>query len=132
MSIAELYPPNIYYHAESLVALERSGHSCQLCKLMHWSISRANEPDDSPELDIAGAPSELVSYEEDEERGRCSVKLQIKTRALEGGVGREFEYIDTNEIREVGIWMRSKHMITTIGLVVEEGTRAYMFEPVFN
>jgi len=122
LTIAKLYPPNIYHHGANLPALKQSGESCQLCKLIHWSISRASEAGNMhhPQLHFEGALDGLLPYGKHNERDQCSIKLQIITQAW----NEKFEMVETNEIFKVGIWMNSKHMIDDFALVVEEGIAA--------
>jgi hypothetical protein len=118
LTFTNLYPPSIYHHGENLAALEQSGHSCQLCKLMHWSVSCANEIETSPQLHFEGAVPAMTAYGEHTERDQCSIKLQIVTEAW----NEKLEKIETKEIRHIGIWMKSSYMVADITLVVEEGT----------
>lgn len=119
LTISNLYPPSIYNHGKNLAALELSGRSCQLCKLIHWSIARASEGDTHPQLSFEGAVDEVTPYGEHETRNQCSIKLQIVAETWDALLEtRE----STNEIRHIGIWMMSKHMVADITLAVEEGT----------
>jgi len=120
LTISKLYPPNIYHHGANVAALKQSGESCQLCKLIHWSLSRASEAEHHPQLHFEGALDDLIPYGERKERDKCSIKLQIITQAW----NEKFEMVETNEIFKVGIWMKSKYMIADFALVVEEGIAA--------
>jgi hypothetical protein len=114
LTIAKLYPPNVYHHGESLTVLEQSGKTCRLCMLIYWSISVVRWREKRPQLHFEGATEDEISYR-DEAHRRCSVKLQI----LPGERDRTGK---ANEIRHVGIWTRSKYMVAELSLLVEEGT----------
>jgi hypothetical protein len=58
---------------------------------------------------------EVTSYSDKEERNQCSIKLQF-TPGTWNDEGKE------NELRHIGIWMKSKYMISSMTLAVEEGS----------
>jgi hypothetical protein len=123
LTIGGLYPPNIYRHAENLAAVEQSGKTCQLCKLIHWCLQMNSEREGAPELKFEGADEEMIPYGDNEERNQCSIKLQIISDECNGGDG-------PGEFTHVGIWMKSRYMISDLTLSVEEGTASCldMFE----
>ncbi|KAF1847863.1 HET-domain-containing protein [Cucurbitaria berberidis CBS 394.84] len=114
LSIARLYPPNVYPHAENLAALEASANDCRLCKMIHWCIERGGEREHHPQLNFEGASDEPPSYGEHEARDKCAVKLQIipgHWNAIKPQKG----------FTHVGIWLISKWMTADLTLSVEEG-----------
>jgi hypothetical protein len=115
MSVETLYPPNIYYHGENLAAVQESAKNCQLCKFIHWCMWRDSEHESVPELYFEGADNEMVPYAQNEERNKCSIKLQI-VAGTQGSDGKQGGFM------HIGIWMMSKYMISDMTLVVEEGT----------
>jgi hypothetical protein len=119
LTIARLYPPNIYRHATNLAAVEQSGKTCQLCKLIHWCLQMNSEHEGSPELGFEGAIEEMLPYGQHEERNQCSIKLQIIP-------GKSNGQSKPGEFTHVGIWMKSKFMISSLTLSVEEGIAPYL------
>jgi hypothetical protein len=129
LTIAALYPPNVYHHAANLAAVEQSGKTCQLCKLIHWCLHTNTEYESTPHLEFEGADQEIVPYGNDalEERNQCSIKLQIIPKQPNDGVR-------PGGFTHVGLWMKSKYMISDLTLSVEEGTASClnMFERFNN
>ena len=124
LSITKLYPPNIYYHANNMAALEASAKDCRICKMIYWCIQQGKEfsrDGGKPKLDFDGAsdkePSYGVteSYDIYEARNNCSVKLQII-------LGHRHCPEPKYGFSHIGIWMMSKWMLTDLTLSVEEGT----------
>lgn len=115
LTIERLYPPNIYHHGENLAAVEESGKTCQLCNLISLCIWRNVEQEGRPQLHFEGAALEAVSVDHIEERNRCCIKLQILpelSHTEQGQLG----------IKYIGIWMKSRYMVSDITLSVQEGT----------
>jgi hypothetical protein len=116
LTITNLHPPSIYYHGENLAAVQESGKTCQLCKLIHWCCTlRDSEHDGCLQTKFEGAVDEVTSYSDKEERNQCSIKLQFMPGTW-NDEGKE------NELRHIGIWMKSKYMISSMTLAVEEGS----------
>ncbi|CAO2647093.1 Nn.00g080150.m01.CDS01 [Neocucurbitaria sp. VM-36] len=114
LTIAKLYPPNIYNHAENLATLEASAQDCRLCKMIHWCTKRGNEFEHRPQLNFDGACQKLFPYAGDEARNKCSIKLQI--------IPRHWNSQNTKPgFTHVGIWMMYKWMVADMTLCVEEG-----------
>lgn len=44
LTIEKLFPPNIFHHATSVAALEKSGRTCRLCMFMHKYIDASGNP----------------------------------------------------------------------------------------
>lgn len=116
LSIAKLYPPNIYHHADNLAALEASAESCSLCKMMLWCIEHTSGMlGYIPRLHFEGASQEQIFYRRGNVWDGVSVKLQIVP-------GRWNDDKKTDEIRRIGIWLGSKFMVNDMILALEEGT----------
>lgn len=114
ITVENLYPPNIYHHGENLAVVEESAKNCQLCKLIHWCIWRDSECENVPFLNFESADDEMVPYGQNEERNKCSIKLQIVSGKHDG--------VDMRgAFKHIGIWMKSKYMVSDMTLVVEEG-----------
>lgn len=116
MTVDKLYPPHIYHHGENLAIVEQSAKTCQLCKLIHWCMWRDSERESVPMLHFEGADEEMVPYAQNEERNKCSIKLQIIA-------GTQDRFGKQGGFKHIGIWMKSKYMISDLRLVVEEGIK---------
>lgn len=126
MTIEKLYPPDIYYHGENLAVVEESAKNCQLCKLIHWCMWRDSECENAPFLKFEGADEDMVPYGQNEERNKCSIKLQIVAEAHDS-VG-----TPAGGFKHIGIWMKSKYMVSDMTLVVEEGTASCLVKGAFQ
>jgi hypothetical protein len=124
LTIANLYPPSIYYHGENLAAVQESGQTCQLCKLIHWCCTlNDSESESCLQTQFEGAVNEVTPYEEKEERGHSSIKLQLMP-------GTWYNEGKPNELKHIGIWMKSKYMVSSMTLLVEEGSALCQFDPI--
>jgi hypothetical protein len=129
LTIAKLYPPNIYHHAQNMAAVEQSAKTCPLCKTICQSVDWTMESQYSPQLGFQGAVDDAVPSTDQDQRDRdqCSLKLQIITGQLKGCVER-------GAITHLGVWMKSKYMVHAMTLLVEEGitSRSDMFQRCDN
>jgi hypothetical protein len=116
LTIAKLYPPNIYHHGENLIAIERTGEFCQLCRLIYCCLQSTSQYVKVPELLFEGAVDEDKWGTDVESRNQSSIKLQIIP-----GHWSDRRH-NSSEIRFVGIWMKTKYMLADFTLAVEEGT----------
>jgi hypothetical protein len=131
LTVAKLYPPNIYHHAANVSALENSSLNCKLCALLQRVIKATKTFDDleyifdpcsRPPLlvgatDAMFAFDESESYNQDNISDNFSVKLQIlkETQRVRSTV----ENLDG--FTHIGIWTHSKRMISSLTLMVQEG-----------
>jgi hypothetical protein len=132
LTIAKLYPPNVYYHASSPSALETSADSCSLCKMMHKSMKEWPYYEQLV-LDFDGASPEPPD-------GRLSklpeapLKLQIILAGSEAVLvpsnseirnlrGKRANWEECQYIQQIGIWLHSRIARCAIGVAVEEGTQ---------
>ncbi|KAF3033151.1 hypothetical protein E8E12_003612 [Didymella heteroderae] len=144
LTIEKLYPPNVYYHAENLTALQQSGKTCRLCVFIHWCITRTDNPNcfhlESVEPFPAGqlprlrmSDDAILNEELDEvldgwqyrltkPLNGYSIKLQI---VLERAVKSSSCRKDDDGFAYVGIWLNPGRMRTDMGLAVEEGILLY-------
>lgn len=141
LTIEKSYPPNIYYHAENLAALEQSGESCRLCAFMHWCITRTDNPDCFHLTSTVPLPAKalprlettddaLITEETDEVHDEFKfrltkpldsfrVKLQI---ILEPAIKPTSYREDADGFTHVGIWLNAGRMRTDMTIAVEEGS----------
>lgn len=134
LTVARLYPPSIYHHAESVSALQESSRSCDLCALLDRVIMAADSDSDdeydsrhmcasqntSPLLgatDAMFAREGSESHDQDSTSDNFGVKLQIlrETQRKNSTVD------DLDGFTHIGIWTHSKLMISSLTLMVQEG-----------
>lgn len=125
LTVAKLRPPNFYRHAENRAALQSSSMTCRLCAIIERAIWREGYrygAEHGPQLQFEGAVDNgwFCSDKEMAERDSCAVKLGLvpdnwrdepESKPPKEAPG--FAYI--------GVWLRSKHYVTDLHLVVEEG-----------
>lgn len=115
LTLETLYPPNFFRHARDFGVLAEAAKACRLCKMIHWSVQyHGNEAEHHPTLDFEGAADVITPYQELEERNRCSVKLQI--------VPGDWNQVQPSRgFSHIGIWLKSRWMISDLTISVEEG-----------
>ena len=114
LTFSNLYPPNLYRHADDLAALEASAAGCRLCRMLHGCINDDNQLSPQQELHFEGATD--YWFGSLEALKATSVKLQIVPGALRGW------HPEMKGSSYVGIWIKSKWMVACMVLSVEEGT----------
>jgi len=115
LSFENLYPPNFYCHATDLASLEASASDCRLCRMLHGCINEPKEHSKQPELRFEGATDVCITSRKDREGS--SIKLQIVPGDL-------YPWQPEREgASHVGIWMKSKWMVASLILSVEEGNK---------
>ena len=128
LTIAKLFPPNIYYHANSLAALEISGQSCSICQMMHWCIQHFGGTNEVV-LDLDGA-SKAPHYDlRDWPEATLKLQVILGTKADTGltnsetpdTLGKRVDHKEDKCIDQIGIWLHSKIARCRIRLAVEEG-----------
>jgi hypothetical protein len=141
LTIEKLYPPNIYYHAENLTALEQSGKTCRLCAFMHWCITRTDDPhcfhltsalplsaremprlqtnDDATQIEESDEVLDGWQYRLTKPLDSYRVQLQI---VLEPMVKSHSFREDSHGFAHVGVWLNRGRMRTDMTLAVEEGS----------
>ncbi|KAF2676494.1 HET-domain-containing protein [Lentithecium fluviatile CBS 122367] len=108
LTVAKLYPPNIYQHAENFKALESSSRTCSLCKMMCWSLQNTYG---------AWQHGTPILSDRKSSRNEDSVNLQIVTGDYDILVGADHD--NNEEIRHLGIWIKGG--FASVDLAVEEG-----------
>lgn len=144
LTIAKLFPPNIFYHAKNLAALERSSQTCSLCTMLYRCVVAAeghrseynpqpiSEQTEAPLLkgtiDDQLACDESGTCDDDracEESSRCderrtSDNFSIKLQIIEE-TPRRSSSTNLDGFTHIGIWIRSRRMLSSLTLVVQEG-----------
>lgn len=123
LTVAKLRPPNFYRHAENRAALQSSAKNCRLCDIIDRAIWREGVGTDyGPQLHFEGAvdASYFFSEQEKAERDSCPLKLALvpdnwrdNPRSKPSNKAPGFAYI--------GVWLKSKYIMTGLHLAVEEG-----------
>jgi hypothetical protein len=112
LTIAKLWPPNIYYHAKSVDDLEESAKNCEICALLDECVySGMGRPPVKPLSQLEGVTNEIFL-------DKRSIKLQIMTESSPGAYLRSE---DPNGFTVVGIWIDTVDMYSLVCLTVEEG-----------
>ncbi|KAH6616856.1 heterokaryon incompatibility protein-domain-containing protein [Boeremia exigua] len=149
LTIEGLFPPNIYHHAKTLAALEESGKTCELCKLLYRCIRPAGDyrteyhprflsSSKAPRL-VGWTDDMLLSYDLEacSDTGASDGASQLPTNACSVAsnvVSIKLQILEESEIQKkesflpsldgfthIGIWTESPHMLTSLTLFVHEG-----------
>lgn len=139
LTVARLFPPNIYHHAENISVLIESGTECQLCAMLLRAVIAAQKIDDPeystifrglPENDplLVRASDEMSDCENEKKDNRWNmgpedtaddhsgVKLQILEETQ-----RRYSTINLDGFTHIGIWTRSRRILSSLTLMVQEG-----------
>lgn len=123
LTIAKLRPPNFYRHAENRAALQSSAGNCRLCAIIERAIWRDGFGKEwGPQLQFEGAVDTgwFASEQEKAESDSCAVKLALVpenwAEESENKTPKK-----TPSFAYIGVWLKSKYIVTDLHLVVEEG-----------
>lgn len=125
LTIAKLRPPNFYRHAENRAALQSSSENCRLCAIIERAIFREGFGKEwGPQLQFEGAVDTgwFVSEQEKAERDSSAVKLALVLENwAEESENKAPKEAPSGSFAYIGVWLKSKHFVTDLHLVVEEG-----------
>lgn len=138
LTISSLRAPDGHVHAPSRAALLASAATCRLCALIEREIFWARGDGSGPEMQFEGAVDRGFSTcgasgeAEEDEAARvdaCAVRLAIVPDGWDKTPAQKATTTTTtpgNDARSagfasIGIWLKSKHMLTDLHVVVEEG-----------
>ena len=133
LTIARLYPPNIYYHAKNVYRLEDSALDCQLCAMILRIIKTARTYGDceystdfggSQDIPLlVGASDAMFDCEVEEKcdpyiaRDKSRIKLQI----LEETQRKRSTIKNLDGFTHIGIWVKARRMLSSMTVMVQEG-----------